>query len=166
MKLLTTKINESNLQTFIDIIMSTELGTTYYPTEEFLRKEIMNSSKDDEMFIIASEVAKEDIGVLWFNRHGAFHSFPFLHVIAIKDRFQGQGYGKATMDRFEALCLMGPHGQNIPATKAFLLVNTGNEAAIKMYEGRGYVCVGEVPGLFRKRVNEKIMMKNIRKGMS
>ncbi|WP_081777787.1 GNAT family N-acetyltransferase [Butyrivibrio sp. LB2008] len=164
MKLTSTRVNQSNLQLFIDIIMSTELGRTYYPSDAFLKKEIEKASDDDEMLLLTDGDSKELVGGLWINRRGAFHSFPFLHVIAIKENCQGQGYGRTAMDLFEDICLSSTDGNRLLATKAFLLVNSNNNIAIKMYEKCGYVCVGEVPGLFRKRVNEKIMMKNVRRG--
>lgn len=91
MKLTSTRVNQSNLQLFIDIIMSTELGRTYYPSDAYFKKEIEKAPDDDEMLLLTDGDSKELVGVLWINRRGAFHSFPFLHVIAIKENCQGQG---------------------------------------------------------------------------
>ena len=156
---------EQDRNRFAQIIMSTTLGKTYYPNEAFLRHEIVNAPIEDERFLLADEETNENIGVLWINRRGAFHSFPFLHVIAIRSEYQGRGYGREAMKLFEELCLEDTTGKKVMRTKAFLLVNCDNSVAIRMYEQFGYDCVGEIKGLFRKRTDERIMMKELRRGI-
>ena len=95
---------EQDRNRFAQIIMSTTLGKTYYPNEAFLRHEIVNAPIEDERFLLADEETNENIGVLWINRRGAFHSFPFLHVIAIRSEYQGRGYGREAMKLFEDFC--------------------------------------------------------------
>ena len=73
---------------------------------------------------------------------GIFHSFPYLHMIAVRDDLRGRGIGTELMDFFETVADFNP-------------------TAEAMYEHRGYVGLCELPGLFRRRVTEKLMMKTV-----
>lgn len=90
---------------------------------------------------------------------GIFHSFPYLHMIAVRDDLRGRGIGTELMDFFERDAL--ENGRNKLRTKVFLTVADFNPAAEAMYEHRGYVGLCELPGLFRRRVTEKLMMKTV-----
>lgn len=155
------QLRSSEVEAFAELLMGTELGRNYYPTYEFLMKELDRGMKEDCLYIAyPDESEKEAVAVLWFKRQGAFHSFPYLHVIAVSEVAQGCGYGKQVMDFFEDE-ILNDGNKRMLQTKVFLLVNAENKKAINMYESRGYEFVTELESLYRKRMTENLMMKKI-----
>ena len=98
-------------------------------------------------------------GVIWYQREGLFHTFPYLHMIAVHDDCKHKGVGSILMDYFEQDSLR--YGKNKMRTKVFLLVNELNTNAQKFYLNRGYEEVGRLDSLFRKGVTEKLFMKKV-----
>lgn len=88
---------------------------------------------------------------------GMFHSFPYLHMIAVKEDCRGQGIGTELMDFFERDVL--ENGKNHMRTKIFLTVADFNPGAEALYTQRGYSPICTLKGLFRRQVTEKVMMK-------
>ncbi len=88
-----------------------------------------------------------------------FHSFPYLHMIAVKDGCRRQGIGTELMDFFEQDILK--NGKNQLRTKAFLTVGDFNSSAEKFYSDRGYVGLTKLENLFRRGVTETLMMKKV-----
>ena len=85
---------------------------------------------------------------------GAFHSFPYLHIIAIKEEYRGFGVGKALLDYSERIA-------SEMADKLFLVVADNNPEAKRFYERNGYQQVGEIPNLYRPGITEYLMAKNL-----
>ena len=141
------------------IIAQTDLMKYYYPSYDFLMISLMRGINEDYIYIGVSE-HNDPITTLWFQKNGAFHSFPYLHVIAVKESEQGYGYGRQLMDFFEKE-IMREGSRKLLRTKAFLLVNEENQKAINMYDACGYKCIAELPGLYRKNITERLMMKVI-----
>lgn len=88
-----------------------------------------------------------------------FHSFPYLHMIAVREDMRGAGLGTGLMDFFEQDVLA--KGRNRIRTKAFLTVGSFNSAAEAFYRKRGYVELAAIDGLFRRGISEKLMMKKV-----
>jgi ribosomal protein S18 acetylase RimI-like enzyme len=105
----------------------------------------------DEVFVAVDE-AGECLGFIWFIPRGAFHSFPYLHVIAVKDGHRGEGIGKELLAFFEETVFAD-------SARAFLVVADFNPDARRLYERLGWRQVGEIPGLYREGVTEYLMMK-------
>ncbi len=160
MKLKKQKYTISTLEKITGIIMETELGNLYYPSKKFLEKELLESQNLDEIYLIIDEEIQEEVGVLWFNKKGIFHAYPYLHLIVVKKELQDKGYGRALLDLFEAESLVD-NGRTLIKNKAFLVVNEKNEKALKLYEKNGYEKQGELNGLYRKNLKEYLMSKDI-----
>lgn len=90
---------------------------------------------------------------------GMFHSFPYLHIVAVKDSLRGRGIGTQLLDAFERDAL--EHSVTHMRAKVFLTVADYNEEAEALYVHRGYREVGKIPGLYRRHVTEKLMMKTV-----
>lgn len=131
----------------------------YYPSYDFLVFSLIQGIKEDYIYIGITE-NNEPIATLWYQKKGAFHCFPYLHVIAVKESAQRHGYGKRFMEFFENE-IMKEGNRKLLRTKAFLLVNTENQKAINMYDECGYKCIAELQGLYRKNITERLMMKVI-----
>ena len=89
---------------------------------------------------------------IWFILDGVFHSFPYLHIIAVKKENRKLGVGKKLLEFFEDICFKD-HG------KLFLVVADFNPDAKMIYERIGYIEVGIIPGLYRDGITEYLMMK-------
>ena len=48
-------------------------------------------------------------------------------------------------------------------SKIFLLVGDWNKGAMKFYEKMGYVMIGTIPELFRKKTDEHLLMKECKR---
>lgn len=46
---------------------------------------------------IAGYRGKDTQGVIWYQREGMFHSFPYLHMIAVREGYRRQGIGTSMM---------------------------------------------------------------------
>ncbi len=95
------------------------------------------------------------MGFIWFTLAGAFHSYPYLHIIAVKEEFRGLGIGRKLLAYFEESVFTD-------ASKVFLVVADFNPEAKRLYERLGYRQVGEIPGLYKAGVTEYLMMKERR----
>ena len=64
------------------------------------------------------------------------------------------------MDFFERQALNGTKKKKINS-KVFLCVGDWNTNAMDFYDNAGYTEVGIIPGLFRKKINERLYMKEV-----
>ena len=92
------------------------------------------------------------LGFFWFVYRGAFHSYPYLHIIAVDEASRGSGVGTKLLDYYEQLVLS-------EYSKTFLLVADFNPRAKKLYESRGWIQVGAIQGLYKPGVTEYLMVK-------
>jgi ribosomal protein S18 acetylase RimI-like enzyme len=146
-----SRADESHLRDCIAALKNSELGRIYFPSEEKALESLAEGVAREEVFVALSG-AGECLGFIWFILAGAFHSFPYLHVIAVKHEHRGEGVGKELLRFFE-------EGVFENSSKAFLVVADFNPDARRLYERLGYRQVGAIPGLYREGVTEYLMMK-------
>ncbi len=131
-----------------EILMKSSLGNIYFQSEGSARKAIIEGLEQETLFIAMDEGIC--IGFMYYITNGAFHSFPYLHLIVVKEEYRGKGIGKLLIKKFEDIS---------DKDKFFLVVADFNSNAKRLYESIGYRQVGEVPGLYRNGITEYIMMK-------
>lgn len=153
------KAKLDDLDPCVDILFIPEIGQLYFPRRELLRSEMEKSINMDEIFVEKSPQDSKILGVIWYQRDSLFHSFPYLHMIAVRGDCRNQGVGARLMDFFEQDSLCAE--KNRIRTKAFLLVNDLNTSAQRFYKNCGYEEVGRFENLFRKGVTEKLLMKKV-----
>lgn len=156
------RADEQDLEQCVDIVFSSDLGKHYYPKRELLKAEMLKGFTHDSIYVKTSPVGinsgkKEVLGMVWYQMEGMFHSFPYLHMIAIKENYRSQGIGTELMDFFERDVL--ENGKNHILTKIFLTVADFNPNAETLYLRRGYSPICTIKGLFRRQVTETVMMK-------
>lgn len=134
-------------------LQRSELGRIYFPEENKAIEALNEGISKGEIFIA---INKECIclGFIWFIINGAFHSFPYLHIIAVKEEFRGLGIGKKLLKYFEETTSKN-------SSKLFLVVADFNPRAEQLYQSIGYKKVGIIPNLYKRGVNECLMMKEI-----
>lgn len=151
-----TKASEEDIPQMAYALFHSKLGKRYYPTLEVLTNQMQNSFITDAFYIL--KVDAELAGFIWFQANGAFHTYTYLHMIFVIDKFQNHGYGKLLMEFLENFSL-NDTGMKKLKTKIFLVVGTWNDSAIRFYEHYGYLTLSTIPGLFRKHTDENLMMK-------
>lgn len=151
MKIIITKADKNHLQDCKIALQNSTLGNEYFPSDEKTISTLSEALTKEEIFVAINENGA-CLGFIWFIVAGAFHSFPYLHIIAIKQEYRRQGIGKQLLAFFEDIVF--PH-----SSKVFLVVADFNPEAKKLYESLGYQQVGELPGLYKEGVTEYLMMK-------
>jgi ribosomal protein S18 acetylase RimI-like enzyme len=146
-----SRADESHLRDCVAALENSELGRIYFPSEEKALASLAEGAAREEVFV-ALDGAGECLGFIWFILGGAFHSYPYLHVIAVKREHRGEGVGKELLRFFE-------EGVFENSSKAFLVVADFNPDARRLYERLGWRQVGAIPGLYREGVTEYLMMK-------
>lgn len=128
--------------------MKSSLGNYYFKSEGSARKAIEEGLEQGNLFV----AIEQDVctGFMFYITNGVFHSFPYLHLIAVKEEYRGKGIGKQLVEYFEKIS---------NRDKFFLAVADFNPNAKRFYESIGYRQVGEIPGLYREGITEYIMMK-------
>lgn len=134
-------------------LRKSELGKVYFPEDEKAIKAIEEGIRKNELHVA---INSEGIclGFIWFILKGAFHSFPYLHIIAVKEEFRGMGIGGTLLKFFEDSTAEF-------SNKVFLVVADFNPKAKELYLRTGYREIGIIPDLYKKGVNECLMMKEI-----
>lgn len=133
-------------------LINSELGRTYFYKQGSARKALEEGLLKQEIYVAIDENQK-CVGFVWFSFVGIFYSFPYLHIIAVKEENRNQGIGRKLISYFENICFENDD-------KLFLVVADFNTDAKRLYEKIGYVEVGSIPSLFKTGISEHLMMKN------
>ena len=89
------KAKLDDLDPCVDILFIPEMGQLYFPKKELLRSEMEKSINTDEIFVEKSPQDSKILGVIWYQRDSLFHSFPYLHMIAVRGDCRNQGKERA-----------------------------------------------------------------------
>jgi len=152
MEIIITKAHKMHLEDCKDALLHSKLGQEYFVSEEKAISTLTEGITKEEMFVATNERGN-CLGFIWFVLGGAFHSFPYLHIIAVKEEFRGLGIGKRLLSFFEKDVFMDH-------SKAFLVVADFNPDAKRLYKSLGYQQVGAIPGLYKEGITEYLMMKD------
>ena len=134
-------------------LQESEIGRVYFEEEDKAIKALSGGASKGEIFV-AIDKEGTCLGFVWFILNGAFHSFPYLHIIAVKEEFRNIGIGKKLLKHLEEIT-------SKTASKLFLVVAEFNPKAKQLYQSIGYTEVGIIPNLYKRGVTECLMMKDI-----
>lgn len=134
-------------------LQESKLGEVYFPEEEKVINAINEGISKGEIFI-ARNNKNEGLGFIWFISNGAFHSYPYLHIVAVKKEFRNLGIGRKLITYFEETVSKNK-------TKLFLVVADFNPDAKRLYQSIGYKELGMIPNLYKQGVTEFLMMKEL-----
>lgn len=152
MKIMIVKGSIDYINDCEDILLDSELGIRYFSESGSARKTLENGFNKDEIYV-ALDINGNCRGFIWFILDGSFHSFPYLHIIAVKKENRNLGIGKKLLEFFEDICF-------IDYAKLFLVVADFNPEAKMLYEGIGYIEIEIIPSLYREGISEYLMMKS------
>jgi len=99
LKIIITKAQLRHLEDCKVALLKSKLGQEYFPSEEKARFTLTEGITKEEIFVAVDEEG-ECLGFIWFILAGVFHSFPYLHIITVKEAFRGRGIGKKLLDFF------------------------------------------------------------------
>jgi ribosomal protein S18 acetylase RimI-like enzyme len=150
MKIKIEKGTIDNLNDCVEALINSELGRRYFEKEGSAQKAIEEAVDSHSFYVAMADT--QCAGFFYFLPKGAFHSFPYLHIIAVKKEFRDKGIGRMMMDFFEKIAFE-------INDRIFLVVADYNPKAKRFYEGIGYKQVGIIPSLYREGIDESLMMK-------
>lgn len=133
-----------------EALLHSSLGENYFSIEGSAKNAILEGIGQGDLY--AAFADGECAGFFYLIPKGAFHSFPYLHIIAVKESYRGKGIGTALLGRLEEIAFE-------TANKIFLVVADFNPDAKRFYEANGYRQAGEIPSLYRPGITEYLMMK-------
>ena len=148
------KGNELHLKDCRDALCQSTLGEIYFSSPGSAEDAILEGIHQENLYVAV--IDEECVGFTYIIPKGAFHSFPYLHIIAVKEEYRNKGIGKALLDYSENIVCE-------TADKFFLVVADYNPDAKRFYERNGYQKVGEIPNLYRPGVTEYLMAKDLKK---
>ena len=127
-------------------------------TEYGLQPGIWNSrtipnAVGQENIYVALDENEKCLGFIYYMTNGVFGSYPYLHIVAVKEEYRSFGIGKQLIKFFE------DNASDSSSAEYFLTVDDFNPGAKKLYENLGYKCVGELPDFYKKGINCYLMMK-------
>lgn len=133
-----------------EALLNSKLGEKYFSKAESGRKAILEGLEQGNLYVaLLKDVC---VGFFYYIPRGCFHSFPYLHLISVKEEYRNKRIGKKLIDFLEKVICAD-------ANKIFLVVADFNPEAKRFYEKIGYRQVGEMPGLYREGITEYLMMK-------
>ncbi|MBQ4524240.1 MAG: GNAT family N-acetyltransferase [Lachnospiraceae bacterium] len=150
------RIKKEEMHIVSEMLFDSEIGKKYYPSKAVLDGILADGYGKDLFYLIKTDEGA--VGFIWFQQSGAFYMYPYLHMVFVKEEYRKSGYGRKLLQFFEEYSLNDGEKKKIK-NKVFLLVGNWNQGAMAFYKRLGYTEVGVLPGLFRKRIDEHLFMK-------
>lgn len=150
MQIRTEKGSPEYLDACEQALRCSALGENYFSAPGSARKAVLEGLDRGTLYVALTE--GQCVGFFFYMPRGAFHAFPYLHILAVKAEYRGRGIGKALLEDFERMAFE-------ISDKVFLVVADFNPSAKRFYEAHGYSQAGEIPGLYRPGITEYLMMK-------
>lgn len=136
----------------LEILQKSDLGKAYF-SDYRKAADMLTYAVGQKNVYVALNENRKCMGFIYYMTNGVFGSYPYLHIIAVKEEYRSCGIGKQLIKYFE------DNASDSSSTKYFLTVDDFNPRAKKLYENLGYKCVGELPDFYKKGINCYLMMK-------
>ena len=136
----------------VEILQKSDLGKVYFSDHEKSTNMLTYAVGQKNVYAALDENEK-CLGFIYYMTNGVFGSYPYLHIVAVKEEYRNHGIGRQLMKYFE------DNASDASSTKYFLTVDDFNPRAKKLYENLGYQCVGELPDFYKEGINCYLMMK-------
>ena len=136
----------------VEILQKSDLGKAYF-NDYRKAVDMLTYAVGQKNVYVALNENRKCMGFIYYMTNGVFGSYPYLHIIAVKEEYRSCGIGKQLIKYFE------DNASDSSSTKYFLTVDDFNPRAKKLYKNLGYKCVGELPDFYKKGINCYLMMK-------
>ena len=143
-----------DLAAIVDAVAGQPLLVRYGTSPEGLLGSLTQALDRREQILVA-ERAAQVAGLAWFLPAGTLALGGYLRLIAVAVGDEGRGTGARLLDEVEARTAL-------ESRHLFLLVSSFNQGARRFYERRGYLPVGELPGLVRPELDELLLWRRLR----
>ena len=128
------------------------MGTVYFSNYRKTVDLLLHALAQRGLFVALKD-DDDCLGFMYFMPKGVFGSYPYLHIIAVKEEYRNLGIGKQLIKYFEE------NSSDYSSTKCFLTVDDFNPQAKKLYESLGYQRIGELKDFYKDGITSYIMMK-------
>ena len=152
MNVVIKEAEEKDVDLCVDILQNTELGTVYFSNRK-KTEDLLLYALAQRLLFVAQNDNEDCLGFMYFMPKGVFGSYPYLHIVAVKEGFRKLGIGKQLIKYFEE------NSSDYSSTKCFLTVDDFNPQAKKLYESLGYQRIGELKDFYKDGITSYIMMK-------
>ena len=156
MNIVIKEAEEKHVVHCVNILQNTMLGTVYFSDYKKTADLLLHALAQRGLFVALKD-QEECLGFMYFMPKGVFGSYPYLHLIAVEEKYRNLGIGKQLIKYFEE------NFSGYSSTKYFLTVDDFNPQARKLYESLGYQCVGELKDFYKDGITSYIMMKATKK---
>ena len=95
------KGNEQHLKDCRDALCQSTLGERYFSSPGSAETAILEGIRQENLYV--AFIGEECVGFTYIIPKGAFHSFPYLHIIAVKEEYRNKGIGKALLNYSEKI---------------------------------------------------------------
>ena len=136
----------------VNILQNTEMGTVYFSNYKKTVDLLLHALAQRSLFVALKD-DDDCLGFMYFMPKGVFGSYPYLHIVAVREEYRNLGIGKQLIKYFEE------NSSDYSSTKYFLTVDDFNPQARKLYESLGYQRVGELKNFYKNGITSYIMMK-------
>ena len=136
----------------VNILQSTEMGTVFFSNYNKTVDLLLHALTQRGLFVALKD-DDDCLGFMYYMPKGVFGSYPYLHIVAVKEEYRNLGIGKQLIKYFEE------NSSDYSSTKCFLTVDDFNPQARKLYESLGYQRVGELKDFYKNGITSYIMMK-------
>ena len=136
----------------VNILQNTEMGTVYFSNYKKTVDLLLHALAQRGLFVALKD-DDDCLGFMYFMPKGVFGSYPYLHIVVVKEEYRNLGIGKQLIKYFEE------NSSDYSSTKYFLTVDDFNPQARKLYESLGYQRVGELKDFYKNGITSYIMMK-------
>ena len=148
-------INAENIDACVSLFVESSLNAIYHRSKIVVKKDLERGAVDDVFRLLVDENGQV-FGYIRFTYSGMFGHLPFLDTIIVDEKMRGKGLGSLLE---KIMCEeLKSHFKNV----VFLNVAECNVCAIDFYTSHEWQIVGKVPGMYKKEIDEIIMMKRIR----
>ncbi len=152
MSIVIKEAEDKHVISCVNILQNTELGTVYFSNDQKAADLLLHALAQRELFVALNDHG-DCLGFMVFMPKGVFGSYPYLHILAVKEECRNLGIGKQLIKYFEE------NSSDYASTKYFMTVDDFNPQARKLYESLGYQCVGELKDFYKSGITSYIMMK-------
>ena len=89
------KGKELHLKNCSDALCQSTIGERYFSSPGSAEIAILEGIRQENLYV--AFIGEECVGFTYIIPKGAFHSFPYLHIIAVKEEYRNRGIGKTLL---------------------------------------------------------------------
>ncbi|MBP1532838.1 MAG: GNAT family N-acetyltransferase, partial [Ruminococcus sp.] len=84
----------------VDILQNSDLGKAYFSDYE-KAADMLTYAVGQKNVYVALDENEKCLGFIYYMTNGVFGSYPYLHIVAVKEEYRSCGIGKQLIKYFE-----------------------------------------------------------------